>query len=289
MDRRLDDLVRSERHFTSGLLLHLLLFDHLRGVDLLLDLLVARGVLAERPVAKASDDPRTQVIAELAVRRDLVKSGATVEEGAPRDVIDVVLVVGEVLIAIEAKFFTRPPASEIRSQLETQRRALDSVLADPAFGVARVVQLFLEHGRALDPAAIGCEGVLSWADVLQLAHELPGPESYVAARLREALVRCEAELVRGEPREPREPRERGEKAWQPEVSFDEMAALCEAEGDGVLIGFFAGSRPLEARSVEELRGRRWKWCRAGDPGRRVGANWFGGVAFLAKLRAMGAR
>jgi hypothetical protein len=280
MDRRLDDLVRSERHFTSGLLLHLLLFDHLRGVDLLLDLLVARGVLAERPVGKASDDPRTQVIAELAVRRDLVKSGATVEEGAPRDVIDVVLVVGEVLIAIEAKFFTRPPASEIRSQLETQRRALDSVLADPAFGVARVVQVFLEHGRTLEPAAIGCEGVLSWADVLDLAHALPGHDSYVATRLRAAVARCEAELVPGG---------QGERPWQGEMTFDEVVSLCEAEGDRVFVGYDSRKAKLKDKTLSELRRRTWKWCWFSDPGRRQKRNWIAGDQFLRDLAAMGVR
>ena len=71
--KRLDGLVRSERHFTSGLLLHLLLADHRRGVDAFVDLLVERGILTERPVASAALDPAQLLeLQNLAASKKLV-------------------------------------------------------------------------------------------------------------------------------------------------------------------------------------------------------------------------
>ncbi len=279
--KRLDDLVRSERHFTSGLLLHLLLHDDLRGVDALLDLLVARGVLAARPVADAARDPRTQVIAEFAVRRDLVAMAGVVDDTIPGDVIDVVLVAGDTLVAIEAKFFTRPTVREVRDQLAAQRSALGAVLRDPVWGVSRVVQVFLEHGRRLAPDALGCDGVLTWDEVHGLACELLGAQSYVAGQIARACARCEAELTPGAP---------GDVVWAGELDFQATVELCLREGDAVCVGFAGGERDLAQADVARLRARRWKWDHTEGPhgARRVRANWIPGVRFVAIVRALGA-
>jgi hypothetical protein len=279
--KRLDELVRSERHFTSGLLLHLLLHDSLRGVDALLDLLVARGVLAARPVASAASDARTQVIAEFATRRDLLATGGTLTEPLPGDVIDVVIVAGEVLLAIEAKFFTRPSPRGVRDQLAAQRIALGAVLRDAAFGVSRVVQIFLEHGRELDATDLGCEAVLTWDDVHALARALLGADSYVARQLANACARCDAELHANAP---------GEILWAGALSYDDVVALCRQEGDAVWVGFSGGERKLRTDSAARLNVRRWKWDRGDSPlnARKDRSNWIPGRRFLAILEELGA-
>lgn len=279
--KRLDTLVRSERHFTSGLLLHLLLHDGLRGVDAFLDLLVARGILATRPVASAAADPRTQVIAELAARRDLLAMGGAVDETLPGDVIDVVIVAGETLIAIEAKFFTRPTPADVRAQLSAQRNALGAVMRDPAFGVSKIVQVFLEHGRQLSAQDLGCEGVLTWDDVHELACSLLGPDSYVARQLANALERCDAELRPNTP---------GETLWAGELNYEAVVALCRREGDAVWVGFTGGERKLRLDEARRLKLRPWKWDRADSPlnARKDRSNWIPGRRFLALLVELGA-
>lgn len=278
--KRLDELVRSERHFTSGLLVHLLLLDDLLGVDRFLDLLVARGILAVRPVAAAATDPRTQVIAELATHRDLLAGGGAVDEGVPRDVVDVVVVAGDVLIAVEAKFFTRPAPRDVRAQLAAQRRALDAIARDPAFGVSRVVQVFLEHGRQLDATELGCDGVLTWDDMHEFACDLLGAESYVAKQLANARIRCSTELT---------PNRRGEVLWAGETDFDGIVARCRRDGAAVWVGFSGGARKLEGDDLARLRVRPWKWDRADNPlnARKDRANWIPGDRVLEILHRLG--
>jgi hypothetical protein len=70
------------------------------------------------------------------VHRELYAAGGSLDDMAPRDVIDVVLVAVEVLIAVEAKFFTRPSPRDARQQLGAQRAALSARLRDPAFEVS---------------------------------------------------------------------------------------------------------------------------------------------------------
>ncbi|MEZ4406225.1 MAG: hypothetical protein R3A52_07100 [Polyangiales bacterium] len=279
--KRLDELVRSERHFTSGLLLHLLLHADLRGVDAFVDLLVARGVLAARPVAVAATDPRTQVIAEFATRRDLLAVGGAVDETVPRDVIDVVVVVGDVLIAVEAKFFTRPTPREVRDQLLTQRNALGAIVGDPSFGVSHIVQVFLEHGRQLAAKDLGCEGVLTWDDVHGLAIDLLGENSYVARQFANARTRCDAELRTSTP---------GEILWAGETDFGGVVAMCRRDGDAVWVGFSGGERKLRQDSAPRLRARPWKWDRADSPlnARKDRSNWIPGRRFLSILGELGA-
>jgi hypothetical protein len=281
MTKRVDALVRSERHFTSGLLMHLLLADELRGVDAFVTLLVARGILVAPPVACAARDPRTQVLAEFAVRRDLFAAGSALDELTPRDVVDVVVVVGDVLIAIEAKFFSRPSPREVREQLAAQRRALDAVVREPAFGVSRVVQVFLEHGRQLSARELGCEGVLAWSDVHGLACSLLGEGSYVARQIANACARCDEEFRVNAP---------GDVLWAGELSFEGVVALCRREGAAVWVGFSGGERKLRQDAPARLAARAWKWDRADSPlnARKDRSNWISGDLFLAILATLGA-
>jgi hypothetical protein len=246
-----------------------------------LDLLVARGILVERPVTVAATDGRTQVIAEFATRRDLRATGGAVAENVPGDVIDVVVVAGDVLVAVEAKFFTRPSPRDVRDQLAAQRNALDAVVRDPAFGVSRIVQVFLEHGRQLSARDLGCDGVLTWDDVHGLACELLGADSYVARQFASARTRCDAQFRANVP---------GEILWAGETNFGGILALCRREGDAVWVGFTGGERKLREDSAARLRIRPWKWDHADSllNARKDRSNWIPGNRFLAILGELGA-
>ncbi|MEI8255137.1 MAG: hypothetical protein WCJ30_05635 [Deltaproteobacteria bacterium] len=270
--KRIDELVRSERHFTSGLLMHVLLHDALRGVDRFLELLVDRGMLPELPVLVPSQDVRTQVVAEFAARRDVVAAGGAIDYEVPRDVVDVVIVAGTTLVALEAKFFTRPTLRDVRDQLATQRLALAPIAADPAYGITRIVQLFIEHGRELPASEIGCDGVLTWEDIHGMAARMLGQEAYVSRQIASAMKRCENEFQVGV---------RGEVFWDAAVSFDEAVALCQRCGDEVLMGFTGGEAALRATPMDVLMRRRWKSCRPGTGG--SASNWIPGTRFLELL------
>src|SRR5215207_10195209 len=99
---RIDDVVRTERYFCA-LLVSLLTDDSLEGLRALAVLLTAKGLALPDLAAATVADP--QVIAELAVKRDLQKysPGVQLPAESPRDVVDVVVVVAGVLVAIEAK------------------------------------------------------------------------------------------------------------------------------------------------------------------------------------------
>jgi hypothetical protein len=277
---RLDEMARSERHFTSGLLMHLLLHEGLRGVDAFLDLLVERGVISGRPVPSAADDARTQVIAEFASRRDLTAGGANVDLGAPGDVIDVVVVVGDTLIALEAKFFTRPTPQDVRKQLAAQRGALAPVLRDPRFGISRTLQVYLEQGRSLDTSTIGADAILSWEDLRGLSARLLGERAYVTMQLTHAVRRCEEELRPNRP---------GETLWAGTLNFDQMTRICAEQGSRVLVGFSGGERRLRLDELERLRARAWKWDRAESVlnARKDRSNWIPGDRMLTILRGLG--
>jgi hypothetical protein len=190
---RIDDLVRTERYFTA-LLIHVLLSENLSGVDAFIDLLCERGILTDRPPGNASDDPRSQVVAELAATRDLLKGGYEFDdpESPPRDVVDVVIVALGILIAAEAKFFSPTSLSKVKGQLKTQGAPLEQFHTDPSFSVSRVCQVFLTADEGIRPDHVDGTLVLYWRDVAELA--IKCKQTYVADRLERALQRYKVEF-----------------------------------------------------------------------------------------------
>lgn len=218
---RIDDLVRTERYFTA-LLIHVLLSENLSGVDAFIDLLCERGILTDRPPGNASDDPRSQVVAELAATRDLLKGGYEFDdpESPPRDVVDVVIVALGILIAVEAKFFSPTSLSKVKGQLKTQGAALEQFHTDPSFSVSRVCQVFLTADEGIRPDHVDGTPVLYWRDVAELA--IKCKQTYVADRLERALQRYKVEFGGAA----------GPAEWKLVQGLDAVVAECRQYGRG---------------------------------------------------------
>lgn len=274
---RVDNTVRTERYFCA-LLLALLLDDSLAGVRAFIRLLVDKASLPPDMADGAVSLDSTQVIAELAVKRDLQKYSPGVELplDSPRDVVDIVLIVGEVLVAVEAKFFSAPTIGAIQLQLASQREAL-KLLETEAYGVSRVHQVVLMADTTVTAAMLPGAGVLHWSDILVLAEQLHGPESYVARRLASALERYEEEFG-GEWPGP---------TWEGVEGLEAVLRRCRTQGPNVVIGFKGGVAALEARTKDELESRPFKWDWAGGGrGRKNVRNWIPGDQFASIIAGL---
>jgi hypothetical protein len=287
---RVDDIVRTERYFTAGLLVHLLLADNFAGVRELFSLLADRGILSPGTAMAPLAPDTVQVIAELAVRRDLLRLPGipTIdsEDDVPRDVIDVVVIVGETLVAIEAKFFSPTNLAAIGAQLATQRAALRLLERHADAGIAHVCHVFLSADPTVEatqlwPSDTPDVGVLTWTNIAELAERLQGADAYVTQRLRRALDRYAVEFGDGE----------SGRNWADIEALDAVLQRCQAHGRDVLIGFTGGLAALEARPWSELMRRRYKWDRtAGGVGMKLARNWIRGdqfAAVMARLRKRG--
>lgn len=274
---RVDNVVRTERYFCA-LLLALLLDDSLDGVRAFVRLLVGKEIVPPDMVDGAVTLDSTQVISELAVKRDLQKHtpGVDLPPDSPRDVVDIVLIIGEILIAIEAKFFSAPTIGAIRLQLESQREAL-RLLETEDYGVSRVHQVVLTADNTLDSAKLPGIGVLHWNDIRVLAEQLHRPKSYVAHRLTSALERYEEEFSAGRPG----------PSWAGVEGLEAVLRRCRTQGPKVVIGFKGGMAALKARTRPELESRPFKWDWAGHGrGRKIVGNWIDGDQFAFAIDEM---
>jgi hypothetical protein len=271
---RIDNMVRTERYFCS-LLLALLLDDSLVGVRAFIRLLVDKGIIPPYMADGVVSLDSTQVIAELAVKRDLQKytPGVELPPGSPRDVVDIVLIIGEDLIAVEAKFFSEPTIGAIGLQLRSQREAL-RLLETKDYGISRVHQVVLTADTTLAAAKPPDIRVLHWHDIHALAEQLRGPKSYVACRLASALERYEEEFCAGRPA----------PSWAGVEGLEAVLRRCRTHGPKVVIGFKGGMAALKARTRPELESRpfKWDWAESGR-GRKIVRNWIAGNQFASVI------
>lgn len=276
---RIDDIVRTERYFSAGLLLHLLLANDFAGVRHLLKLLHDRGIVPPGVVAEPFDPNAIQVIAELAVWRDLLKHPSPPifdpDTHVPRDVIDVVVIVGGLLVAIEAKFFSPTRLLDIRHQLASQRQALQQLDKYPAAGIQHVCQIVLTADPTVDASSLRLPmtpdvGVITWMDIAEMAEQLQGKEAYMVQRLRCALDRYAIEFGGGE----------AGPNWAGIEGLTAVLQRCRTYGASVVVGYAGGEAELRQRPRPELNDRRFKWDWAsGGVGKKLPKNWLPGNRF----------
>lgn len=179
--QRLDELCRSERYFTATLFGYLLLFENLRGVLAFINFLCEKRVTAiKMPCAERSHE--IEVITELNVFRDHSfwhgqlprRKEAALIQSMP----DIVIRYDDVLFVIEAKFFgVLPSTDKLCHQMKDQKRII-KFIDDLYYGrVRRYVHLYLGP-RYIDPAEIGCDGCITWADVADFGARLVGAKDY---------------------------------------------------------------------------------------------------------------
>ena len=279
---RFDDVVRSERYFTATLLPAVLLHGDFGGIAPFLEL-VEQRTTTERDRDSHAHPKRSapldwsrealELITEFHIARDLAfyrkhlgtvdVSSAMEERAAP----DLVVVLRDTLLVVEAKFFHATTYARLNHQLSVQRQQITQLLhARPALKYYRHVVLV--------PGQLGyepeCDAVLKWDEIVALAHRVLGSAHYVTARFEAALGYFDA--IVGDPREPN---------YDGIESVVDVLARCRARGAEIQVGHIGGIPDLEHRSDRYLLEKPWKWRNpAINKGRITQANWVRGDEFV---------
>jgi hypothetical protein len=253
MERRFDDLVRSERYFTATLLPAVLFHNNLEGVQHFVELVDneaksernSSGEPSEMGAPEYGNFRDVEVITEFHIARDLTFAGLRLEanvgpseEGATerRDAPDVVIVAGRELVVCEGKFFSNFNAENLNKQLRSQRCQVHHLLLNrQQIRAYRHVAIVPE--RFDEPTAIDADVVLTWDDIRELAEKLMGCDHYVTVRLREAAKRYECEG------------DRDIRNYTDILPFMAMREKCRELGDKVWVGHDGGKADLLKRDL----------------------------------------
>jgi hypothetical protein len=294
---QIHDICRTERYYTATLLPYVLLHENFAGLRAFLRLLEERDIHARAveagtpvPLDGGNSFAHVELISEMDLVRDLHFYApwlAGMEEVRVQEADsirpDVVIVADRLLLVIEAKFFHDSLSPDtIRAQIQGQRRVIENVLLRfPGYSFDRYCHLFLSAAPAPAADAIGCQGVLYWDDVRQLAQQVLGSEHYVTQRLARATEMYQLVTV---------PAARGNgqhvRNYRGILRLEEMVEKCRQEGNNVMVGYCGGAARLQVRAAEDLKSRRFKWDRADAPlPPKVPCNWMPGARFLELMTA----
>jgi len=294
---KIHDICRTERYYTATLLPYVLLHESFAGLRAFLRLLEEKNIRAlaagtGAPAALNGGGPfaHVELISEMDLVRDLhfyapwlagLENVLAEEADSIRP--DLVLVADRLLVVIEAKFFHDSLVPDtIRNQILGQQRVIEKVLLRfPGYSFDRYCHLFLSAAPAPSADVIGCQGVLYWDDIRQLAEEVLGREHYVTQRLTRATEMYKLVSVPQTHRGGQFARN-----YCGILALGEMVEKCRQEGDGVLVGYFGGATKLRACTPEDLKNRGFKWDRADAPiPPKVPQNWMPGARFLELIMA----
>jgi hypothetical protein len=283
---RFDDCVRTERYFTATLLPLVLFHNEFSGLRGLVNLIEAGGdsehdrdgkkCPRENPNCDYSDP---EIITEFHIARDigyyrgdLVPTDTDTDAPEKRDAPDMVIVLGNDLIVVEAKFFVRFTVSELQAQLKSQKRQVRHLFENrPSLRAWRQVALvpepMLDHD--CDAETLDCDAVITWDDIADLSRSVLGAAHYVTYRLEKAVERYRRDI--GEPRV---------RNYDGRLNFDRMVERSRESGDLIQVGHVGGERDFVRKGLEYARRKRWKWR---DPRSNGGviesANWISGARF----------
>jgi hypothetical protein len=291
-DIRIDDICRTERYYTATLLPCILLHESFAGLRAFLHVLEGKNIHAlavktGAPVSLGNGEAvdHLELISEMDLARDLrfyspwlagLEDIVVAETDSIRP--DVVIVADGLLIVVEAKFFHDSVSEDkIRSQILAQRQVIEKILLRfPGYSFDRYCHLFLSAAPAPPADAIGCQGVLNWEDVRQLAEQVLGAQHYVTQRLTRA-TRMYGLVSKHVTR----PAGQSERNYIDKVGLDEIIQKCRQEGNGIVVGYNDGATKLQVATRESLQTRKFKWDRADEPiGRKEPRHWIPGARFL---------
>lgn len=280
--KRLDNLSRSERYFTSTLLGGLLLHEDLNGLHKFLQWLINEKHLMMNAIDSSDKIPfsplslekpdHIEVITEFNVKRELKHYNKIIpsnsEKGKGQNVPDVIIVYGNVLIVIEAKFFVKGQTPEkIDNQLLNQKTEIEVILdyLKP--------QIQYWHHMYLGPNKISlnnCDSQLTWEDIEAFSNELLGSGAYISTRLKLANNNY---FSRNKP-------SNSSKMYSGKCSFEDIMKLCKNEGDNIIIGFTGGYKELINSNYGYLVTRDFKWDHYNSLKGKIPSNWLKGTFFL---------
>jgi len=296
-DTRIDDVCRTERYYTATLLPCILLHESFAGLRAFLQVLERKNIYAltvktGAPASLNSGDAvdRFELISEMDLARDIHFYSSWLpglEDIMAREADsirpDVVIIADGLLVVIEAKFFHDSVSPDkIRGQILAQRQVIENILLRfPGYSFDRYCHLFLSAAPAPAADTIGCQGVLCWKDIRQLAEQVLGTQHYVTQRLARATEMYELVSERGLQQSSQPGRN-----YRGILGLEEIIQRCRQEGNRIVVGYNGGATKLQVATCESLKTRKFKWDRADDPiPPKVPRHWMPGARFLDLITA----
>ena len=242
MNTTFSERVRSERHFSSFLLPHLLLANDYGGMRALF-----RSVDLFKEVDLDSDD--IEIVAEINPIRDV---GDKSDRKRKQSVPDLFLRIGKNVLVIEAKFFTFPTGELIVEQIRTQREAIERVRPRTNYGDYDFHYLALTIHRPNDfPMTEKCMSHMTWDQVIEVIEPaVNAAESLATSRmlkvLSHAVKRANKKL-----------KKKGVIRYKHCKTIQELLSRASEflENGYLYIGFDGGISALHDSTVSELEGR----------------------------------
>jgi hypothetical protein len=288
--KRLDDINRTERYFTSTLFGGLLLHADTQGVTRFLEWLIENEEVKLNVVENSKISfplvlspivpEHIEVITELNIKRDLKYYNQTdgivaSDFSDKQNVPDVVIVYGETLIVIEGKFFvTSQSAKDIDAQLLLQKEEINLMIKYYDGGIKYWSHIYLGPDKEIQLQ--NCDSILDWNDIEQFSKDLLGQEHYITQRLYFANKRY-MDFTQSIPG----------NNYSGKCSYTEIVALCSKEKSDILVGFSGGLNKLRKTSMEELSIRRFKYDFKNNlHGKKTSSNWINGNVFLDIISQM---
>jgi hypothetical protein len=294
-DARLDDLCRTERFFTATLLPALLLRDPQKdAVAFVTWMADVCGIQARKPGGEL--DPLLplsmpidlEIVTELNVKRDLAfyqperlaelidtppVEAVRVKNAGQQSVPDVVLLLGDLLVVIEGKFFgDRVTQEKLNRQLQEQQEEIEIMRAYLGNRVTRVAHVYLGPTKVED---LKCDGMMTWTQVRDYAAGFLGKDHYVVNRLAKAVKRYSENEG--------SPNSNGAN-YDQKLGIDDMKEHCLKHRANVLVGFAGGEKVISEISADDLARRLYKVDFVVDQvGKKDRRNWIPGDRMLELL------
>jgi len=150
---------------------------------------------------------------------------------------------------------------------------------NPRYSDCRKAKLvYLAPAAMRDARKEYSEKEVEWLSFQDLPEKISGELGVEWSIIRTALLDLDksSQNFRNRPREAGAIRNYGETC-----GFEKLKELCEANGDGIVVGFMGGAKAVRAATLAELKERNFKWDRVeGGKGVKDPRNWIPGETFL---------
>lgn len=290
---RIDDICRTERYYTATLLPYILFHESFTGLKKFLEILEHKGVQAisvgsQQPTQLWQGDENIEnpeIITEMDIVRD-VKFYSNWLPGLNDINIeasemlrpDVMIIVNNLLLVVEGKFFHDAKIQDIKHQLQSQRKVIeDIVLRFPGYTFNRYCHIFLSARTDIKPSDIECNYCLSWDEIENLAEQIIGKDHYVTQRIRKAVSLYHIITPNDE--------KKNKRNYIGKESLAKIIEKCKTDGGRILVGYDGGVKKLENADPDYLAKRPLKWDWSDKPILpKTPKNWINGNKFLSVLK-----
>lgn len=282
--KRIDDLNRTERFFTSTLLGYLLIHNNLEGVKEFLNWLEREKQIVFNDINNLSGKrafklplskpDQIEVNTELNFKRDLkfLKNQSIEKKDyddiEKQNVPDLIIIYGNYLIVIEAKFFDKTKKSKFESQLVRQKTEIDLVINYLKPKIKYWCHIFL------GPISLNlknCDLELTWKEIEDFSRKLLGDDHYVTERIISANKKY-SDLYKIKT---------NSSNYIEKCSFPEINAICKEQGTNIVVGFYGGINKFQSTNLKDLKKRKYKYDYLTRlKGKKDNHNWFRGDDFL---------